>query len=302
MQISAILSDYDGTLCPTASIRDEDQNAIPVELENILWDISEKIPVCIVSSKDFNFLHKRTRFAVIASCILGIETLTLRPHNKTIGRTSRHAKMNIPQDENSECRDFKKCIEQSYLSVHYSLLQDNSEILSQLAEEVASEFKEVSPEKKFTVTPKKTLAGLTFDWRNTSDWGSLKVKIESKLQRAMNRKESQLQLQEKSSELHIQTYTTHPFIDIYAIRCNKGIAYAHVVSEIQQIDGIVPKIMYMGDSENDNPAFRKADVSIGVKSDKRLSPSLDCDYMIKFDKLANFLEKLHKESFVFSGL
>jgi phosphoserine phosphatase len=30
--------------------------------------------------------------------------------------------------------------------------------------------------------------------------------------------------------------------------------------------------MYLGDSENDNPAFRKADVSIGVRSDERLNP------------------------------
>jgi phosphoserine phosphatase len=37
--------------------------------------------------------------------------------------------------------------------------------------------------------------------------------------------------------------------------------------------------MYLGDSENDNPAFRKADVSIGVRSDERLNPILDCKYM-----------------------
>jgi hydroxymethylpyrimidine pyrophosphatase-like HAD family hydrolase len=64
MQISAILSDYDGTLCPTTSIRSE-ENIIPKELENILWGISEKIPVCVVSSKDFGFLHSKTRFASI---------------------------------------------------------------------------------------------------------------------------------------------------------------------------------------------------------------------------------------------
>jgi trehalose-6-phosphatase len=74
MQVCAILSDYDGTLCPTTSIRNG-QDAIPEELENILWDISEKIPVCIISSKDFDFLHNKTRFANVISCILGIETL-----------------------------------------------------------------------------------------------------------------------------------------------------------------------------------------------------------------------------------
>jgi trehalose-6-phosphatase len=57
MQISAILSDYDGTLCPTGTIRNQEENLIPADLEAILWSISENIPVCIVSSKDFDFLH-----------------------------------------------------------------------------------------------------------------------------------------------------------------------------------------------------------------------------------------------------
>jgi soluble P-type ATPase len=34
------------------------------------------------------------------------------------------------------------------------------------------------------------------------------------------------------------------------------------------------KIIYLGDSENDNPDFRKADISIGVISDNRLNPKL----------------------------
>ena len=83
MQISAILSDYDGTLCPTASIRNK-ENIIPEELENTLWDISEKIPICIVSSKDFDFLHNKIRFASIVSCLLGIETVALKRHKRTM--------------------------------------------------------------------------------------------------------------------------------------------------------------------------------------------------------------------------
>ena len=84
MQISAILSDYDVTLCPTASIRNKENNIIPEELENTLWDISEKIPICIVSSKDFDFLHNKTGFASVVSCLLGIETVTLRRHKRTM--------------------------------------------------------------------------------------------------------------------------------------------------------------------------------------------------------------------------
>jgi hypothetical protein len=55
-QIDAILSDYDGTLCPTTSVRGGncyDAGTIPKGLEQILFRISDHIQVCIVSSKDF---------------------------------------------------------------------------------------------------------------------------------------------------------------------------------------------------------------------------------------------------------
>jgi phosphoglycolate phosphatase-like HAD superfamily hydrolase len=60
------------------------------------------------------------------------------------------------------------------------------------------------------------------------------------------------------------------------------------------------KVLYLGDSENDNPAFKKADVSIGVLSDNRLNPKLDCKYTISFDQLPIFLRELFDREFVFS--
>jgi hydroxymethylpyrimidine pyrophosphatase-like HAD family hydrolase len=159
MQISAILSDYDGTLCPTSSIRSA-ENAIPEELENILWNVSEKIPVCIVSSKDFDFLHNKTRFANVISCILGIETLVLSRHKKVI-LTPTGFKEDI-SDRISECQGFR-CIKSNYLLVDDDTLQHKSEILSQLADEIASDFKEKSIEQNFTVSSQKALAGITID-------------------------------------------------------------------------------------------------------------------------------------------
>ncbi len=50
----------------------------------------------------------------------------------------------------------------------------------------------------------------------------------------------------------------------------------------------------------DWPAFRKASVSIGVISDKRLIPKLDRQYLIEFNNLSNFLERLEKDEFIFS--
>jgi hypothetical protein len=51
-QVGAILSDYDGTLCPTNSVPDDRSyggGTIPQELEQILFRISKHKPVCIIS-------------------------------------------------------------------------------------------------------------------------------------------------------------------------------------------------------------------------------------------------------------
>lgn len=51
---------------------------------------------------------------------------------------------------------------------------------------------------------------------------------------------------------------------------------------------------------NDNPAFRKSDISIGIRSDTRLSPKLDCKYMLDFNQLPLFLRELMNNDFIFS--
>ena len=38
------------------------------------------------------------------------------------------------------------------------------------------------------------------------------------------------------------------------------------------------KVLYLGDSENDNPAFKKADTSIGIRSDDRIKTALECKH------------------------
>ena len=60
-------------------------------------------------------------------------------------------------------------------------------------------------------------------------------------------------------------------------------------------------IIYLGDSENDNPAFRKVSISIGIRSDPRLNPKLNCDYVITLDELGSFLERLLKNGLFFSS-
>jgi hydroxymethylpyrimidine pyrophosphatase-like HAD family hydrolase len=298
MQITAILSDYDGTLCPTGNIRKLGENFIPADLEYLLWNISEKIPVCIVSSKDFAFLHSRTTFASVISCIFGIETLVISRHEKTIPKPTDPEEY-ASFDRIPQCRDFR-CIKNSYLSVDDNTLQHNSEILSQIAKEIGSGFKEVTIDQKFTATSRKTLAGITIDWRQRDDWKSFKFNTEPKLRKTII--EKQRELQRNKPGIHIQSYTTHPFIDLYAVKCDKEIAFNYISREIPNIQEKQSQqnILYLGDSENDNPAFRKAAVSIGVHSDTRLKPKLNCKYNISFDRLSVFLKGLLKKDLQFS--
>lgn len=81
-------------------------------------------------------------------------------------------------------------------------------------------------------------------------------------------------------------------MDVYALYCDKGMAL--VADDILNIKtsregGKGEGILYLGDSENDKVRFTKWPVSIGI-TDRRLTPKLDCQYLIEFKKLYGFLE------------
>ncbi|MDQ6864799.1 MAG: hypothetical protein M3044_13365 [Thermoproteota archaeon] len=66
-------------------------------------------------------------------------------------------------------------------------------------------------------------------------------------------------------------------------------AFDYVTSKISTIEGKgkgPQKIMYLGDSDNDNPAFIKAG------SDDRLNPKLSCAKVVNFNALSIFLKGL----------
>jgi hypothetical protein len=107
----------------TGSVKTRGKNTIPEILRNILWDLSEKIPICIISSKDFDFLHNRTKFANIVSCMLGVETLLLKRHVKWTTTTANNAATSIIDCNNLDCvMDYRMQVENDIL--HY-----NSKIL-----------------------------------------------------------------------------------------------------------------------------------------------------------------------------
>ena len=282
-RINAILSDYDGTLSPTKTLRSK---SIPKQLEGALWEIAQRIPVCIVSSKDYHFLYPRTKFARALSCIMGIENIVLKD-----------ASNEIEKKNNS---DNLSCIKERFLLPNIEkTLETNSVTLSKLAENIKSEFKHnVVVERKHT-SDGEYLAGITIDYRHLKNWKLYKNKLEPSLNEVIQKYMSLSSV--PRSDLYIQTYASHPFLDVYAVYCDKGMAFDLVSAKIlNPKDNGEMGIMYLGDSENDNPAFRKASIAIGIISDKRLTPKLDCQYLIEFKHLPDFLRYLAENGYVFS--
>ena len=172
--------------------------------------------------------------------------------------------------------------------------------IDSLADEISINFKDITIERKFT-SDNKILAGITIDYRHLKDWQSYKRNTEPFLKEIIQRNMNSC----STHQYYIQSYSTHPFIDVYSIRCDKGLAFDATISELSCFnntddDDIRQNILYLGDSENDNPAFKRADVSIGVHSDKRLNPELTCQYLVEFNQLSIFLKELQYNDFVFS--
>jgi HAD superfamily hydrolase (TIGR01484 family) len=292
MKISAILSDYDGTLCPTSSLTLS--NSLPEDIHNILLAISKFIPVCIVSSKDLQSLDSCVNFALIISSIMGIETFILHKETKEFKNNFKsEALFNSKEVKREILNDnlFTSSVKQK------EKLIENSFILEELSLMISKNFYDLKILRKYTYK-EKILAGVSFDYRHLLKWENYKSNIEpriiDKIYEFIKKNSPQ------TNTLHIQTYLTHPFLDIYSIDCNKG----NVVAELRKLLNldINQNILYLGDSENDNPAFRKADLSINIKSDERLNTKLDSHYSLEFNELSYFLIKLYKENFHFTSM
>ena len=291
LRISVIIADYDGTLCPTASLKGVN-NQIPPDLEKVLWDISAKIPVCILSTKDFVFLRKKVQFAKIVSCIMGLEIFELATLE------SRAADVDIDLLPNNKCYlsvkdEFSNVISQ-YRLLDVNKLVKNSMLLKKLSVKITKEFQDISIEPKYNYVD-GILAGISLDYRQIQKWEHYKTNIEPYVLNSI-----QQFVRSLPNDLFVQTYSDHPFIDIYSMRLDKGQAIDAIFHLLNL--GKEQKVLYLGDSENDNPAFQKADLSIGIRSDERVKTKLDSDYLIQFNELTTFLQKLCAEDFVFNRM
>jgi HAD superfamily hydrolase (TIGR01484 family) len=247
-QVNTILSDYDGTLSPTTVVRGDSGNnmnmnmmMIPQELEQILLQISERIPVCIISSKDFTFLHKRTKFAKILSCVLGIETIIHNSHN------GDNKISNID------------CINMRHLIVNRQTLTNFSKLLHSVVKILRNQnHKGIMIEEKYD-SAREILIGLTIDYRHLQNWQLFKENKEPSIREVIQRTINANLATNSPSKYRpfIQTYSSHPFLDVYGVECNKGLAFDNVLSQLKQEER-GGNVIYLGDSENDNPAFRRS--------------------------------------------
>ena len=213
LRISVIIADYDGTLCPTASLKGVN-NQIPPDLEKVLWDISAKIPVCILSTKDFGFLRKKVQFAKIVSCIMGLEifelaTLASRAANVDTDLLPNNKYYLSVKDE------FSNVISQ-YRLLDVNKLVKNSMLLKKLSVKITKEFQDISIEPKYNYVD-GILAAISLDYRQIQKWEHYKTNIEPYILNSI-----QQFVRSLPNDLFVQTYSDHPFIDIYSMHLDKG--------------------------------------------------------------------------------
>ena len=292
--IRAIFSDYDGTLCSASAARDNSlgQNRIPLEVREVLQQIAEQIPVCIISSKDYSFLKETRIFAKVVSCLMGIETLSFASNVDT------------------EQQQSPSPIRRKLLVGQESGFSAQSDALEKIAQSIESEpeFRSIIVDRKYT-SDKKILAGITIDWRYSQNWDYYRRGVRHFISALV----TNLSQPPMRINLYLLKYNFHPFVDVYVTECNKGTAFDLILSEMSiaarnigqenecgyrknnSNSGRIIRaedVLYLGDSENDNPGFRKAGVSIGVRSDSRIVPELECQHIVDFDRLARFLWRL----------
>jgi hypothetical protein len=144
------------------------------------------------------------------------------------------------------------------------------------------------------------MIGLTIDYRHLENWSSFKEDKEPTIREAIKSSiNANIKLYSSLQDRpFLQIYSSHPFLDLYGVQCNKGLAFDNVVLGLGKKESA--NIMYLGDSENDNPAFTKSHIPVGIRSDTRVNPSLDCKYMLDFDQLSSFLGGLMDNDLVFS--
>ena len=246
VKVSAIFSDYDGTLSQLEARR-EAAVLSPI-LRRLLTKVSKHVTLGIVTTKDLSFIRERVPFAhgISASCGLEIQV-----GEKTL------------LDE--RVREPHQLLEKTYQEVLKKVLQARDNL--------AIERKESDDEH---------LIGFCLDWRLARNWDEAK------------RIAAPLLDYSRRQGLYVTESEVSPFANVFPLKIDKGEAFEKLKRELV----VQGPIMYLGDSEADDPAFKLADISVGVKH-RRVMPKLQCNYRIEFFELENLLTELIDANFDF---
>jgi len=131
-------------------------------------------------------------------------------------------------------------------------------------------------------TPEGFLAGFSIDWRSTKDWATSRKIVEPLADHC------------EKFGLFVVRSESRPYFDIYPFKVSKGDAFLILKKEL----GIQGKILYMGDSQADNPAFDLADISIGIFN-RKADSNLRARFFLPFDNVSLFLNQLLNNNLVF---
>jgi hydroxymethylpyrimidine pyrophosphatase-like HAD family hydrolase len=131
-------------------------------------------------------------------------------------------------------------------------------------------------------TDDENLIGFCIDWRLARNWDEAK------------RRAAPLLAHCRDEGLYVVESEISPFANVFPIKVDKGDAFL----KLKEAMGVNGAIVYLGDSEVDDPAFELAEISVGVKH-RRIMPKLRCKYRIEFFEMENFLSKLLDSDFDF---
>lgn len=165
-------------------------------------------------------------------------------------------------------------------------IPDNLKAIEDAYEEVFSGIRQmhddgIGIERK--TTEEDELIAFCVDWRMSHNWTEARTKVTPLLESC------------KHAGLYVTESKISPFANVYFTKVDKGQAYTRLRTEL----GVTGPVMYLGDSEDDNPAFQLAEVSIGIKHQKN-TPELTSKYLLEFLQLEGFIATLMAENLEFT--